>query len=90
MNLTIKVVEEVKSSNLCGILTAIAARLMDALRGQFLKKVWERGYDLAVRLARLAHSWGNVKALSWIKDKAYILYLGFSSLNTLSSVGDFR
>ena len=84
VNLTIRVVDEVKSSRLSRLLGLIVQRLEEALESKFLRRAWEMGRELARRFARIAYSWGNVKALSWVRDSAYILYLGVSSMNAPS------
>ena len=81
VNLTIRVVDEVKSPTLGHILEAIVRKLEDALESSFLRRVWVKGYELASRLARTAYSWGYTKALNWVMDRAYILYLGVSLEN---------
>ena len=84
MDLTIRVVDEVKSSKLGRLLGAVVRRLEEALESKFLRRAWEKGSELASRFARIAYSWGNVKALSWVRDKVYVLYLGVSSMNAPS------
>lgn len=81
MNLAIRVVDEVRSSRLGGLLGTIVRRLEEALGSRFLRRARERGHELADRSARIAYSWGNIDALSWASDKRYILYLGVSSMN---------
>jgi len=84
VSLTIRVVDEVKSSRLGGLLGAIVRRLEEALESKFLRRTREKGAELAVRFAQIAYSWGYVKALSWARDRAYALYLGVSSMNAPS------
>jgi len=84
MNLTIRVVDEVKSSKLGSLLSAIVRRLEEALESKFLRRAREKGAELAERFAQIAYSWGYVKAHSWVRDRAYVLYLGVSSMNAPS------
>lgn len=81
MNLTIRVVDEVKSSRLANALTVLVLRLEEALESMFLKKVREKGFELAEKLARIAYSWGNRGSLHWIEEKAFIIFLGVSFMN---------
>ena len=83
VSLTIRVVDEVRSSRLSGILSCIMLKLENALESTFLKKALEEGNGRAVANARLACSWGNRTALSWARDRAYVLFLGISSMNAL-------
>lgn len=78
VDLTVKVVEEVKSSRLATLLGAIVKKLEAACESGFLSRAWERGSELAERFARIAHSWGNLDAQEWAKDMTYIRYLGTS------------
>ncbi|MCJ7635645.1 hypothetical protein MUP77_25045 [Candidatus Bathyarchaeota archaeon] len=82
VNLTIRVVDEVKSSRLNSLLGAIVRRLEEALESPFLKAANLRGLSLVERFVNVAYSWGYATALDWLDDKSYILYLGVSSLNT--------
>jgi hypothetical protein len=40
------------------------------------------GFEMARRYVGQALRWGYVDALSWLRDEAYILYLGISWINT--------
>ena len=87
VNLTVRVVEEVRSLQLSRLLWAIAGRLGEALENRFLKRVWERGRELALRLSGTAHSWGNGSALGWAEDRAYVFHLGVCQVNAGSMLG---
>jgi hypothetical protein len=87
MNLTIRVVDEVRSHRLAGVLNAIVSRLEDALESSFLRKACQNGQVLAEKHMRIACSWGNKAALTWARDRGYILYLGVSSMNAIRMFG---
>ncbi len=83
INLTITVVDEVKSSKLSGILNSIILRLEDAFESSFQRRAWQKGRAMAEKLVQIAYSWGYKAALEWLKDRTYALYLGVSSMNAL-------
>ena len=87
MNLTITLVDEVKSSRLAEVLTGIVSRLQDALQSVFLAKARREGLIIAKKMAEIAYSWGNRGALAWIDDKGYVLFLGISSINNSNRFG---
>jgi len=82
VDLTIRVVDRVRSVKLNRILSNIVGKLERALENGFLEVVYAKGVELAEKLSNLVHSWDNVGALSWISDRAFILYLGVSWMNT--------
>ena len=82
VDLTIRVVDRVRSVKLNRILSDIVGKLEKALENGFLKVVYAKGVELAQKLSNLVHSWDNVGALSWVEDSGFILYLGVSWMNT--------
>lgn len=87
MNLTIRVVDEVRSHRLAGVLNAIVSRLEDALESSFMRNAYQSGRVLAEKHVRIACSWGNKDALAWVGDRGYVLYLGVSSMYALRMFG---
>ena len=76
MNITMRVVDEVRSNRLARLIGAIMDKLERALENRFLAQVLETGRILANRMAETAYSWGYREALDWANDRAYIFYLG--------------
>ena len=87
MNLTIRVVDEVKSSRLKRLLEHIVHKLEKALESSFLMRAGKKGRELAEKLARAAYSWGNIKAFAWAEDESYALFLGISNINAAKMFG---
>ena len=85
VNLTIRVVNEVKSSKLASILYFIVQRLEEALMSTFRKMAMREGFKLVRDFSEIAYSWGNVSAINWIKDNSYILFLGVCTLNSCNT-----
>jgi len=81
VSLTIRCVDQVRSSTLIAMLRSIVERLEAALRSRVEKLMVKVGWPLAQRLARLASSWGNQNALSWTLDAKFARHLTIMHLN---------
>jgi len=75
VDLTIRIVKTVRSSTLKEMLMIISKKLMDAMESQIQKITETVGRLLAQKIARLAFSWGNRRALKWAKNPSFIRYL---------------
>jgi len=82
IELTIKVLNEVRSHFLAKVLTSIIGRLSNALESKVALDVRKVGRPLAQKLSRIALSWGNASAARWVKDRGFIQYLTFTYMNT--------
>jgi hypothetical protein len=87
VDITMRVVDKVRSSKLANLLDGIVQRLEKDLENTFMKRALRAGAVLAERFARFAYSWGYVGAISWIKDRGYVLYLGISHMKSPSIFG---
>ena len=81
VDLTIRCVEEVKSTQLRTALGRIFAKLIEAFTPGYLNMVERVGRPLAARISRLAQSWGNMRAAEWEDDTAFVRYLGDNAVN---------
>jgi len=83
VDLTIKVVERVRSSTLKDVLRSIASKVVEALRARsFKERAMTIGRVLVERIARIAERFGNKRAREWARDPGFVMYLGVSWLNT--------
>ena len=82
IDLTIKVVERVRSFLLARVLGAIVGKLLDAMESKVASVMREVGRDLAERLSRIAQSWGNKSANHWTEDPSFVQYLAITYINT--------
>jgi len=82
IDLTIKVVERVRSLLLAKVLGAIVRKLLDAMESRVARVIREVGSDLAEKLSRIAQSWGNKSAHHWKEDKSFMQYLAITYMNT--------
>jgi len=82
MELTMRVVDTVRSHLLARVLTSITGKLLDAMRSMVLREMEEIGRPLARKLSRIAQNWGSVSAIQWAKDHGFIQYLTIMYMNT--------
>jgi hypothetical protein len=80
IDLTIRVVDVVRSDRLARILSNAIGKLREAMKGM-MDRVREIGHLLAEELSMVAKAWGNLRAKEWAKDEFYAIYLGLSILN---------
>jgi len=85
IDLTLKVVERVRSSTLKEALKSIASKVVEALKSRsFKERAMAISRVLAERLVRIAERLGNKSAREWAEDPNFVMYLGVSWLNTPS------
>jgi hypothetical protein len=83
VDLTIKVVERVRSSTLRSVLKSIASKVMKVLEARsFKERAVAIGRVLLERLVRIAEKLGCKRAKEWARDPGFVMYLGVSWLNT--------
>jgi len=85
LDLTIVVVERVRSVRLARVVSVIVEKLLDAVESRFSRLVRMRGRGLAEKLSQVAQGWGNLSAVHWADDLGFVEYLAVASVN--SSVG---
>jgi hypothetical protein len=81
ISLTIRCVEKIRSPKLANIITAITAKLKDAMENKVKKLIKMVGSVLAQKISRIARTWGNILAFHWAKDPDFIRYLAIMHLN---------
>jgi hypothetical protein len=81
IDLTIKCFKVVRSRVLKNVLINIVIKIL-SLAEDILSRAMSIGFEMARRYVGQALRWGYVDALSWLRDEAYILYLGISWINT--------
>jgi hypothetical protein len=81
VNLTIKIVDEIRSPLLAKTIKQVLLKLSNALKSGYMYRFEAAGRPIAERLGEVAFSWGNKAALSWKNDISYIRWLGMSQLN---------
>jgi hypothetical protein len=76
VDLTIKVAQNVRSSNLAKNLFKVLSRLEESLESNVSKSFSLIGRPIAEKLGEIAQSLGNDSAKKWASDSAFALFLG--------------
>ena len=75
IDLTIRYVENIKSTKLAKVVTAIIEKLQTATENRLERLVRTIGLALSQKLSKIAISWGNKSASQWANDRSYAKYL---------------
>lgn len=81
IDLTIKVVEKVRSFILARSLIDIIKKLMDAMESEVARLMKAVGLPRAQKLSNVAQGWGNKVARFWANDLGFIRYLAVMQKN---------
>ena len=82
LDLTIRVVEKVRSFMLAKIVSRLVRRLCEAMESRIFRLIRIKGRSLAENLSEIAQAWGYRAAKSWAKDHGFMLYLTVNNLST--------
>jgi len=82
IDLTIKVVDKVRSLRLAEVLTIVIEKLSEAMENKIARLMREVGYELALKISRIAQAWGYSSAAQWVVDLKFIRYLTIIRMNT--------
>ena len=78
IDLTVRYVDNVKSSKLAKVLTAIISKLESAMERTVDRLVRVMGLPLARKISEIAVSWGNQLASLWANDLSFARFLIFN------------
>ena len=81
VELTIKVVDNIRSPNLAKSLLAIAGKLEEFKQSKFLRTFRSIGFPVAERTSQIALGWGNATADAWADDAGFARYWAVMKLN---------
>lgn len=81
IDLTVKYVDNIKSSKLAKVLTAIVEKLHISIESKAERLVRTIGLALAKKNSDLAIKWGNLLAIDWAKDREFARFLVFNCNN---------
>jgi len=87
IDLTIKVVSNVRSVTLAKSILSITRKLEALLESRFVRAMREIGFSLAYKLSLFAQKWGNKAAKEWANDFGFVRYLVVMKLNGHSRNG---
>jgi len=81
IDLSIKVVEKVRSLVLAKSLTCVVEKLLNAMESEVTRLMRTVGRQLAQKLSQIAQRWGNKSARLWAVDLGFIQYLAVMQKN---------
>jgi hypothetical protein len=82
VDLTFKVVTQVRSALLARVLRNISGKLSSALQSRVLKAIKNVGIPLTHKISSIAKGWGHKSAESWAEDMKFARFLAIMNLNT--------
>ena len=80
LDLTISVVERVRSFMLARIVSKLVEKLFEALESRIYRLVRTEGQEMAKKLSEIAQKWGYKAAKSWRKDWGLMQFLVITNL----------
>jgi len=83
LDLTISVVERVRSFLLAKIVSRLVGVLYEALESRIVRLVRTEGPALAKRLSEIGEAWGHRAARSWQNDLGLMQFLVINNLDVL-------
>ena len=84
LDLTIRVVEKVRSFLLAKIVSRIVGKLCEAMESRIFRLMRTEGRNMAENLSEIAQAWGYRAAKSWADDCGFMQYL------TVNNLGSFK
>jgi len=81
VDLTIRVVGEVRSATLAKCIFALARRLEGVIENRVSRVLREVGFPLAQKLSLAAQKWGNASAGSWASAPSFARFLAVMHIN---------
>ena len=82
IDLTVRYVDNIKSSKLAKLVTAIIEKLQTTIESTADKLARTVGLPLARKISNIAVSWGNLSAFAWAEDLAFAKYLASNLAKT--------
>jgi len=86
-DLTIRVVDRVRSAELGVEIVKVLKKLSDALKSRFVRLMESYGLERARSLSKQAQSWGYGGAGSWRHDFGFVRFLTVIKLNSPGGFG---
>jgi hypothetical protein len=83
LNLTISVVQRVRSFLLVKVVSRLVSKLNQAMESKIYRLMRTKGQTMAQKLSKIAQKWGYKAAKSWITDNKFIQYLTINNISTL-------
>jgi len=81
IDLSIRVVEKVRSLVLARSLISVVEKLLEAMESEVTRLMRTVGRSLAQKLSEIAQGWGNKSARLWAGDLGFVQYLAVTQKN---------
>jgi len=85
LELTMRVVEKVRSFLLAKLVSRIVGKLCEAMESRVIRLMRTEGRSLAEKISKMAQVWGNKTAKSWARDRGFIQFLTVSNLSSFKT-----
>ena len=85
LDLTIRVVEKVRSFLLAKLVSRIVGKLCEAMESRIFRLMRTEGRSLAEKLSMIGEAWGNRAAKFWANDRGFMQYLTVSNLSSFKT-----
>jgi hypothetical protein len=82
-DLTIRVVDTIRSAKLAKSLLALTRKLEDAMKGSFSSRLRAIGLPLAKKISFTAQKLGNISAGGWVFDSSFAIFLAVMHVNNV-------
>ena len=82
LELTIRVVEKVRSVLLAKLVSRIIDKLSVAMESRIIRLMRTEGRSLAEKISMIGQVWGNKTARTWARDQGFIQFLTVSNLSS--------
>jgi hypothetical protein len=85
LDLTIRVVQRVRSFKLAKLVSRIVGKLCEAMESRVHRLMRTEGRRMAEKLSKIGQAWGNRAARSWAKDRGFMQYLTVTNLSSFKT-----
>jgi hypothetical protein len=82
-DLTIRVVDTIRSAKLAKSILALARKLEDAIKNSFSSRLRVIGLPLAQKISLTAQKIGNISAGGWAFDSSFAIFLAVMHVNNV-------
>jgi hypothetical protein len=85
-DLTIIVVDNIRSIQLAKSMLMLTRKLQNAMRGSFSIRLQEIGLPLAQKISSTAQKLGNLSAIGWVFDSSFTSFLAVMHINNVKNI----
>ncbi len=82
-DLTIRVVDTIRSAKLAKSIAALTRKLEDAIKNSFSSRLRAIGLPLAQKISSTAQKLGNISAGEWASDSSFAIFLAVMHVNNV-------